>query len=186
MRCLPNVQQGTPSRLRRCPEPQPFHLVAHARKDRISPDRCRADGTGHRGRQTCQGVRLQHRHGGIRHRWLACSRAGGSARRRQTVARRLRDRYQGPEDHRAWHSSSPARARDCGQRSGARAMAKGALGCSIADLSVSITGVAGPGPDEDGNPVGLVHIAAARRTGATMHRNITSGISAGPRSFIGR
>ena len=52
----------------------------------------------------------------------------------------------------------------------ARAMAEGALGRSLADLSVSITGVAGPEPDEDGNPVGLVHIAAAGRTGATLHQ----------------
>jgi nicotinamide-nucleotide amidase len=51
----------------------------------------------------------------------------------------------------------------------ARAMAEGALARSIGDLSVSITGVAGPEPDEDGNPVGLVHIAAARRGGATLH-----------------
>jgi nicotinamide-nucleotide amidase len=52
----------------------------------------------------------------------------------------------------------------------ARAMAEGALARSVADLSVSITGVAGPEPDEDGNPVGLVHIAAARRGAATLHQ----------------
>ena len=52
----------------------------------------------------------------------------------------------------------------------ARAMAEGALARSIADLSVSITGVAGPEPDEDGNPIGLVHISAARRGGPTLHR----------------
>ncbi|HEY6992109.1 MAG TPA: CinA family protein [Xanthobacteraceae bacterium] len=45
----------------------------------------------------------------------------------------------------------------------ARAMAEGALERSPADLSVAITGVAGPSPDEDGNPVGLVCIAIARR-----------------------
>ena len=45
----------------------------------------------------------------------------------------------------------------------ARAMAEGALERSAAALSVAITGVAGPGPDEDGNPVGLVCIAVARR-----------------------
>jgi len=49
------------------------------------------------------------------------------------------------------------------------AMAEGALARSIADLSVSITGVAGPEPDEDGNPVGLVYMAAARRNGPTLH-----------------
>jgi nicotinamide-nucleotide amidase len=51
----------------------------------------------------------------------------------------------------------------------ARSMAEGALTRSIADLSAAITGVAGPEPDEDGNPVGLVHFAAARRGGQTLH-----------------
>jgi nicotinamide-nucleotide amidase len=52
----------------------------------------------------------------------------------------------------------------------ARSMAEGALARSIADLSVSITGVAGPEPDEDDNPVGLVHIAAALRGAPTLHQ----------------
>jgi nicotinamide-nucleotide amidase len=51
----------------------------------------------------------------------------------------------------------------------ARAMADGALAHSIADISVAITGVAGPAPDEDGNPVGLVHFAAARRDFVPIH-----------------
>jgi nicotinamide-nucleotide amidase len=38
--------------------------------------------------------------------------------------------------------------------------------CS-ADLAVAITGVAGPEPDEDGNPVGLIYCASARRSGKT-------------------
>jgi nicotinamide-nucleotide amidase len=50
-----------------------------------------------------------------------------------------------------------------------RALAAGALSHSIADISVSITGVAGPAPDEDGNPVGLAHFAAARRGFTTLH-----------------
>jgi nicotinamide-nucleotide amidase len=63
----------------------------------------------------------------------------------------------------------------------ARAMAEGALARSIADISVSVTGVAGPTPDEDGNPVGLVHLAAARRGGATIHRECRFGdIGRGP------
>jgi nicotinamide-nucleotide amidase len=49
------------------------------------------------------------------------------------------------------------------------AMAEGALQRSPADLAVAVTGVAGPEPDPDRNPVGLVHIAAARRGRATMH-----------------
>jgi nicotinamide-nucleotide amidase len=51
----------------------------------------------------------------------------------------------------------------------ARAMAAGALQRSPADLSIAVTGVAGPTEDEDGNPVGLVHLAAARRGGAVLH-----------------
>jgi nicotinamide-nucleotide amidase len=49
------------------------------------------------------------------------------------------------------------------------AMAKGALVHSPATLAVSITGVAGPDPDEDGNPVGLVCLAIARVDGETVH-----------------
>jgi nicotinamide-nucleotide amidase len=41
------------------------------------------------------------------------------------------------------------------------AMAEGALKRSAADVAVAITGVAGPDPDEDGNPVGLVCLAVA-------------------------
>jgi nicotinamide-nucleotide amidase len=43
------------------------------------------------------------------------------------------------------------------------AMAENALRHSTADLAVAITGVAGPEPDEDGNPVGRVCIATAAR-----------------------
>lgn len=43
------------------------------------------------------------------------------------------------------------------------AMAEGALRHSTAALAAAITGVAGPEPDEDGNPVGRVCIAVARR-----------------------
>jgi nicotinamide-nucleotide amidase len=51
----------------------------------------------------------------------------------------------------------------------ARALAEEALAHSIADIAVSITGVAGPSTDGDGNPVGLVHFAAARRRFTTIH-----------------
>jgi nicotinamide-nucleotide amidase len=43
------------------------------------------------------------------------------------------------------------------------AMAEGALARSPANVAVAITGVAGPQPDEDGNPVGLVCLAVARQ-----------------------
>lgn len=45
------------------------------------------------------------------------------------------------------------------------AMAQGALERCPATLVASITGVAGPEPDEDGNPVGLVFVAVAARDG---------------------
>ena len=48
----------------------------------------------------------------------------------------------------------------------ALAMAEGALARSPGDIAISVTGVAGPEPDEDGNPVGLVYCAAARRGAA--------------------
>ncbi len=47
----------------------------------------------------------------------------------------------------------------------AEAMAGGGLARCPADIVVAITGVAGPEPDEDGNPVGLVFVAAASRDG---------------------
>jgi nicotinamide-nucleotide amidase len=51
----------------------------------------------------------------------------------------------------------------------AKSMAEGALRRCPADIAVSVTGVAGPEPDEDGNPVGLVHLAAARNDGLLLH-----------------
>jgi nicotinamide-nucleotide amidase len=47
----------------------------------------------------------------------------------------------------------------------ARAMAEGGLTRCPATIVVAITGVTGPEPDEDGNPVGLVFSAAAVRDG---------------------
>jgi nicotinamide-nucleotide amidase len=47
----------------------------------------------------------------------------------------------------------------------AEAMAVGGLKRWPATIVAAITGVAGPEPDEDGNPVGLVHVAAAARDG---------------------
>ena len=51
----------------------------------------------------------------------------------------------------------------------ALALARGGLQRIPGDVVVAVTGVAGPEPDEDGNPVGLVHIAAVSRKGAELH-----------------
>ena len=51
----------------------------------------------------------------------------------------------------------------------ARAMAEGALNHSRASLSVSVTGVAGPGGGTPMKPVGLVHFGAARRGRSIIH-----------------
>lgn len=47
----------------------------------------------------------------------------------------------------------------------AQAMATGGLKRCPATIVAAITGVAGPEPDEDGNPVGLVYVAACARDG---------------------
>ena len=51
----------------------------------------------------------------------------------------------------------------------ALAMVEGALMHSPADIVVAVTGIAGPDGGSSEKPVGLVHIAAARRDGPIMH-----------------
>jgi nicotinamide-nucleotide amidase len=60
-------------------------------------------------------------------------------------------------------------------RETAEAMARGALGHSAADVTVAITGIAGPGGGMPGKPVGLVHFAAASRSGALTHAEMRYG-----------
>ena len=57
----------------------------------------------------------------------------------------------------------------------AEAMAAGALAQSLADVSVAVTGLAGPGGGSAAKPVGLVHIAAARRGGRVIHQECRFG-----------
>ena len=47
----------------------------------------------------------------------------------------------------------------------AEQMVAGALNHSQADIALGVTGVLGPDPDEDDNPVGLVYMSAGRRDG---------------------
>jgi nicotinamide-nucleotide amidase len=49
------------------------------------------------------------------------------------------------------------------------AMAEGAIRASRADITVAVTGIAGPGGSSPEKPVGLVHFAVAVRGGGTTH-----------------
>lgn len=56
------------------------------------------------------------------------------------------------------------------------AMAEGALARAGTDLAIAVTGIAGPGGATPGKPVGLVHLACARRERPTIHcREVFAG-----------
>lgn len=58
----------------------------------------------------------------------------------------------------------------------ARAMAEGAITRSRAGIAIAVTGIAGPGGATETKPVGLVHLAIARRGGETRHeRHVFAG-----------
>lgn len=57
----------------------------------------------------------------------------------------------------------------------ARMMAEGALANSRANISVAITGVAGPGGGTKMKPVGTVHVACARENRAIVHEMLQLG-----------
>mgnify|MGYP003127397885 CR=1 FL=1 len=52
----------------------------------------------------------------------------------------------------------------------ARMMAEGALEISRANLTIAVTGIAGPGGGTPMKPVGTVHIACARENKAVLHQ----------------
>jgi nicotinamide-nucleotide amidase len=57
----------------------------------------------------------------------------------------------------------------------ARAMAEGALKHSRAQLSVAVTGIAGPGGGSAEKPVGLVYVAALKQNGAATVKEFRFG-----------
>lgn len=57
----------------------------------------------------------------------------------------------------------------------ARLMAEGALEASRANLSIAVTGIAGPDGGTPMKPVGTVHIACARENKAMMHEMLMLG-----------
>lgn len=57
----------------------------------------------------------------------------------------------------------------------AAAMAAGALRHAQAGLSIAVTGIAGPGGGTAGKPIGLVHLAAARRGGPVVNQECRFG-----------
>jgi len=56
-----------------------------------------------------------------------------------------------------------------------REMALGALDKASVDITVAVTGIAGPGGGSETKPVGRVHLAVATKSGITEHRKMDYG-----------
>jgi PncC family amidohydrolase len=54
-------------------------------------------------------------------------------------------------------------------------MVKGALKNSLADVAISVTGIAGPSGGSDDKPVGLVFIGVANKNGTKVFKHIFKG-----------
>jgi nicotinamide-nucleotide amidase len=104
--------------------------------------------------QGVEGARLHHRYGGKLHGRIDCGFA--------TYSNKAKNEMLGVPM--ALIDTHGAVSREV-----ALAMVAGALANSPADIAVAVTGVAGPGGGTATKPVGLVHIAAARRGGGTLH-----------------
>ena len=72
---------------------------------------------------------------------------------------------------------SPEVSQTCGAVSApvAEAMAQGAARLLETDYALAVTGLAGPGGDDYGNPVGTVYIACAAPCGTVSRRYLFSG-----------
>ena len=69
----------------------------------------------------------------------------------------------------AWLSPSDSNTWDALSEPVAQAMAEGVLAASPAAIAIAVTGIAGPGGGTADKPVGLVHLAVARRGGRLVH-----------------
>ena len=57
----------------------------------------------------------------------------------------------------------------------ARLMARGAYAHSLADIAISVTGIAGPGGGNESKPIGTVYIGLSTNDHAEVHKHIFKG-----------